>query len=51
MGFNDVLQRRYSCRSFAPKAVEGEKVGRILEAGRGDMDRMMEGLVMNSPHQ
>lgn len=34
MDFNDVLQRRYSCRAFAPKAVEEEKVGRILEAGR-----------------
>ena len=34
MLFNEVLQRRYSCRSFAPKAVEQEKVSRILEAGR-----------------
>ena len=34
MDFNDVLQRRYSCRSFETKAVEREKVGRILEAGR-----------------
>ncbi len=34
MEFNDVLNRRYSCRAFAAKAVESEKVDRILEAGR-----------------
>lgn len=34
MEFNTVLQRRYSCRAFAPKAVEQEKAARILEAGR-----------------
>ena len=34
MEFNDVLNRRYSCRSFAARTVEQEMVGRILEAGR-----------------
>ena len=34
MEFNDVLQRRYSCRAFEARAVEQEKVDRILEAGR-----------------
>ena len=34
MEFNTVLQRRYSCRAFATRAVEQEKVDRILEAGR-----------------
>ena len=34
MDFNNVLQRRYSCRAFAPLAVEQEKIDRILEAGR-----------------
>ena len=34
MEFNDVLNRRYSCRAFAAKGVEQEKVERILEAGR-----------------
>ena len=34
MEFNTVLQRRYSCRAFAARAVEQEKVDRILEAGR-----------------
>lgn len=34
MEFNDVLNRRYSCRAFAAKGVEQEKVDRILEAGR-----------------
>ena len=34
MEFNDVLNRRYSCRAFAARGVEQEKVGRILEAGR-----------------
>ena len=34
MEFNDILNRRYSCRAFAAQAVEQEKVDRILEAGR-----------------
>ena len=34
MEFNDVLNRRYSCRAFAAQVVEQEKVDRILEAGR-----------------
>ena len=34
MEFNTVLQRRYSCRAFAARAVEQEKVDLILEAGR-----------------
>jgi len=34
MEFNDVLNRRYSCRAFAARGVELEKVDRILEAGR-----------------
>jgi len=34
MEFNDVLNRRYSCRAFAARCVEPEKVDRILEAGR-----------------
>ena len=34
MEFNDVLQRRYSCRAFASTPVEQEKLNRILEAGR-----------------
>ena len=34
MEFNDVLNRRYSCRAFAAQGVEQEKVNRILEAGR-----------------
>ena len=34
MEFNTVLQRRYSCRAFAPQAVGQEKAARILEAGR-----------------
>lgn len=34
MEFNDVLNRRYSCRAFAAQEVEQEKVDRILEAGR-----------------
>ena len=34
MEFNDVLNRRYSCRAFATRGVEKEKVDRILEAGR-----------------
>ena len=34
MEYNDVLNRRYSCRAFAARGVEQEKVDRILEAGR-----------------
>ena len=34
MEFNEVLNRRYSCRAFAAQGVELEKVDRILEAGR-----------------
>ena len=34
MEFNTVIQNRYSCRAFAPKPVELDKVDRILEAGR-----------------
>ena len=34
MEFNEVLNRRYSCRAFAARGVEQEKVDRILEAGR-----------------
>ncbi len=34
MEFNDVLNRRYSCRAFAAGGVEQEKVDRNLEAGR-----------------
>ena len=34
MEFKDVLNRRYSCRAFAARGVEQEKVDRILEAGR-----------------
>ena len=34
MTFTEVLQRRYSCRSFAAQAIEQEKIDRILEAGR-----------------
>ena len=34
MEFNDVLHRRYSCRAFEARAIEQEKVDRILEAGR-----------------
>ena len=34
MEFNDVLNCRYSCRAFAARGVEREKVVRILEAGR-----------------
>ena len=34
MEFNDVLNRRYSCRAFANETVEQEKVDRILESGR-----------------
>ena len=34
MEFNDVLNRRYSCRAFAARGVEQEKVDRILDAGR-----------------
>lgn len=34
MDFNTIIQHRYSCRAFAMRAVEQEKVDRILEAGR-----------------
>ena len=34
MDFNTVIQNRYSCRAFAARTVEQEKVDRILEAGR-----------------
>jgi nitroreductase len=34
MEFNDVLNRRYSCRAFAARGVEQEKVDRIMEAGQ-----------------
>ena len=34
MEFNDVQNRRYSCRAFAAQGVEPERVDRILEAGR-----------------
>lgn len=34
MEFKEVLNRRYSCRAFAARGVEAEKVERILEAGR-----------------
>ena len=34
MKFNDVLNRRYSCRAFAAQDVEQEKLDRILEVGR-----------------
>ena len=34
MEFNEVLKNRYSCRAFAERGVELEKVDRILEAGR-----------------
>ena len=33
MDFKDVLNRRYSCRAFAAREVEKDKVDRILEAG------------------
>lgn len=34
MEFKDILSRRYSCRAFASRGVESEKMDRILEAGR-----------------
>ncbi len=34
MEFNEVLNRRYSCRAFSARQVEQEKVDRILEAFR-----------------
>ena len=34
MEFNTVIQNRYSCWAFTSRAVEQEKVDRILEAGR-----------------
>lgn len=30
MEFNDILNRRYSCRAFVERGVESEKVYRIL---------------------
>lgn len=35
MEFNEVLNRRFSCRAFTEKGVEQEKVNRILQAWRG----------------
>lgn len=35
MDISTLIQNRYSCRSFAPRAVEQEKIDRILEAGGG----------------
>ena len=32
MEFNEVLNRRYSCRAFAAQGVEQEKVDRILDS-------------------
>ena len=34
MDFTTIIRNRYSCRAFAERAVEQEKVDRILEAGR-----------------
>ena len=34
MEFQEVLQRRYSCRSYADRPVEREKLASCLEAGR-----------------
>ena len=34
MNFNEVVTNRYSCRAFASRGVEQEKVDRILEVGR-----------------
>ena len=34
MEFYEVVKSRYSCRKFADKPVESEKLDRILEAGR-----------------
>ncbi len=34
MEFKEIINNRYSCRAFAAKGVESEKVDRILEAGR-----------------
>ena len=34
MEFNDVIKNRYSCRAFAARGIEQEKLDRILEAGR-----------------
>ena len=34
MDFNDILNRRYSCRAFSTRVVESEKLDRILETGR-----------------
>ena len=32
MEFNEILNRRYSCRAFTAQGVEQEKVDRILES-------------------
>ena len=34
MNFLDLAKERYSCRSFAEKEVEMEKIEKILEAAR-----------------
>ena len=34
MEFNDVLNSRYSCRSFSPQSIAQEIIDRILAAGR-----------------
>lgn len=34
MEFSEVIKNRYSCKKFSDKAVEKEKLERILEAGR-----------------
>ena len=34
MDFKEVVKKRYSCRKFNTKQVEGEKLAAILEAGR-----------------
>lgn len=34
MNYNELIQKRYSCRSYQEKAVEKEKLDMILEAGR-----------------
>lgn len=34
MEFTQVIQNRYSCKRFGPRALEEEKLAQILEAGR-----------------
>ncbi len=34
MDFKEIINNRYSCRAFAERGVEQEKLDRILEAGR-----------------